>query len=106
MRQHANRIETKLIAREGQQLFGQSLAILRMWEKYDAATSRSYVNNIHAKQRSGQKALQFYKLPSKKRNRPSRKKITTQENNLSEATEGIQRRAFRIMYSDVSYQAA
>ena len=52
MRQHANRIKTELIARMGQQLTGQSPNYLRMWEKCDAPTSRSYVNNIHAKQRS------------------------------------------------------
>ena len=46
-----------------------------MWENYLEPTSRSYVNNIHAKQRSRQKALQFRKLPSKKRHKPSRKKI-------------------------------
>ena len=69
MRQHANRIETGLIARKGQQLTGQSLTICActMWEKYHAPTNRSYVNNIHAKHRSRQKALQFRKLPSKTR---------------------------------------
>ena len=35
------------------------------------------VNSIDAKQRSRQKILQFHKLPSKKRHKPSRKKITT-----------------------------
>ena len=77
MRQHENRIKTELIARKGQQLTGQKFNYLRMWEKYDAPTNRSYVNSIHAKQRSRKKALRFRKLPSKKRHKPSRKKITT-----------------------------
>ena len=73
MRQHANRIETELIASKGEQLTGQS-----------PPTSRSYVNNIHAKQRSRQKVLQFRKLPSKRRHEPSRKKIrnTTNDQDL------------------------
>ena len=73
MRRHANRIETELIARKAQQLTGQS-----------PPTSRSYVNNIHAKQRSRQKALQFRKLPNKKRHEPSRKKTrnTTNDQDL------------------------
>ena len=45
-----------------------------MGKVYDAPTSKSYVNNIYAKQRSRQKALQFRKLPRKKKHKPSRKK--------------------------------
>ena len=44
--------------------------LLRMWEKCNAPTSKSYVNNIHAT-----KGPRFRKLPSKKRHKPSRKKI-------------------------------
>ena len=51
MRQHANRIKTERIARKGQQLTGQSPTICACG-KSDAPTSRSFVNNIHAKQRS------------------------------------------------------
>ena len=75
MRQHANRIETKLIARKGQQLPGQSPTICAcgMMQQLTGHT----VNSIDAKQRSRQKILQFHKLPSRKRHKPSRKKITT-----------------------------
>ena len=61
MTQHANRIETKLIARKGQQLPGQSPTICAcgMMQQLTGHT----VNSIDAKQRSRQKILQFSQTP-------------------------------------------
>ena len=74
MRQHANRKETELITCKGQQLTGQSPTICPCG-KIIMNQLADHVNNIHAKQTSRQKALEFRKLPSKKRHKPSRKKI-------------------------------